>query len=511
MSFYTPVAEIPKIVAELRESFQQGVALEIPYRKKQLLALARMCTDNEEQFAEALKKDLNKPKAESVLFDIRFVAGEVARLLEHIDEWATAEAPTVPLLNKLDGNRLVRDPLGVVLVIGAWNFPLMVSLCPMAGAIAAGNTVIVKPSELASHTAQLLSKLLPAYLDPKAYRVVNGGISETSALLEQRFDSICYTGGGAVAKIIMKAAANHLTPVLLELGGKNPVYVAEDADLAIAARRILWGRLLNAGQTCLSPDYVLIDKKLQPAFLEAARAALNEFYGPDPKASPDLSRIINDAHWKRLSALLTSGTVAIGGQTDAATRYIAPTILVDVPHDAPVMQNEVFGPILPIINVSSIDEAIKFITSRDKPLATYLFTRNSKLQDEFLKRTSSGSTCVNDTILQGGVHGLPFGGVGASGMGSYHGKYSFEAFSHLRAVVYKNPGMEIVNTIRYPPYSDKKISWVSWLMIPVPKAYSASGAATASMFKVLLLAAILAFVFKLNPQVIASIRHALGF
>lgn len=507
MSYYTPIADIPLLAKQSRDAFNDHRTLDLAWRKKQLHRLHDMLFENETRWADAVRKDLNKSKSEAILLETAYISGEIAGALENLDTWTAPEAPPVPLVNKLDKNLLVREPLGSVLIIGAWNYPVQVTFAPLVGAIAAGNTAVIKPSELAENTSKLMAELVPKYLDSQAFKVVNGGINETTAVLQQRFDLICYTGGSAVAKVIMKAAAEHLTPVLLELGGKSPAYVANDANIETAARRICWGRFINAGQTCVAPDYVLCEKKIQSALVENIRKTLIEFYGTNPKESKDYARIINGNHFKRLSGLLKSGTIAIGGETDEATKYIAPTVLVDVPRDAPVMQQEIFGPILPIITVSSREDAIEFINKGEKPLASYFFSNDSKATQELIKYTSAGSTCINDCVMQVAVETLPFGGVGNSGMGAYHGKYSFDAFSHRRPVVYKASGLEVVNTtIRYPPYTDSKLSWARWLLFPVVRPNTGYHSSANGFIKILLLSLIIAALFRSYP----SLRNMLG-
>eukprot|EP00004_Rigifila_ramosa_P018745 TRINITY_DN46_c0_g1_i1.p1 TRINITY_DN46_c0_g1~~TRINITY_DN46_c0_g1_i1.p1 ORF type:complete len:469 (-),score=96.19 TRINITY_DN46_c0_g1_i1:24-1247(-) len=399
---------------------------------------------------------------ETNLTEIGIVMNDLSLAAKNLRDWMKPEKPSVPLINMLDKCQVIPEPKGVCLIIGAWNYPIQLTLLPLVGAIAAGNCAVLKPSEIAANTAKVIESLMD-YLDPKCFAVVNGGIPETQELLRQRWDHIFYTGAGPVGKIVMKAAAEHLASVTLELGGKSPVFVDSDVDIKNVGRRLAWGRFMNCGQTCIAPDYVLCPSKLIPPLVENMRAALIEFYGADPQKSADYGRIINGNHFRRLSALLTSGTVAIGGQTDAADNYIAPTVLTDVDVSSPVMQDEIFGPILPIVPMESITDAIKFVQQRPKPLALYVFTNNSAVADRVIKHTSAGSTVINDVIVQASVHSLPFGGTGASGMGSYHGHHSFLCFSHQRAVMKKSLGLESVNDLRYPPYTADKWSTISWL------------------------------------------------
>jgi aldehyde dehydrogenase (NAD+) len=348
----------------------------------------------------------------------------------------------------------VREPLGVVLVISPWNYPVQLLLSPLVGAIAAGNCAVLKPSEVTPNVSDVIGRLVPKYLDPDAITVVQGGVDETTAVLRERFDHILYTGNGAVARHVMEAAAKHLTPITLELGGKSPCIVDKDVDLMVAARRIAWGKFLNAGQTCVAPDYVLVHESRERDLIDALKKAVHEFYGDDPKRTPDYGRIVNERHHRRLAVLLKDGEVALGGQADEADRYIAPTILRNVPTNAPVMADEIFGPILPVLTVRSIDEAVTFVNARPKPLALYVFTKDPKVGEDVLARTSSGGACVNATIWHLANPNLPFGGVGPSGMGAYHGRDSFETFSHRKAVVTKSTRID--PKLAYPPYTRLK-------------------------------------------------------
>nr|CAD7194096.1 unnamed protein product [Timema douglasi]CAD7259042.1 unnamed protein product [Timema shepardi] len=370
------------------------------------------------------------------------------------------------LVNVLDGVMINHDPYGVVLVIGTWNYPYLITLGPVAGAISAGNTVIIKPSEVAPATAALIAKLIPKYLDPTCYTVLLGGVKETTQLLKERFDYIFYTGSTNVGKIIHKAANEYLVPTTLELGGKSPVYLDSTVDMEVAVKRILWGKCANAGQTCVAPDYLMCSKQVQSEFVAKAKTILREWYGKNVKGSPDLGRIVSDTHYKRLVEFLSNGTVAVGGETDASERFIGPTILVNVKPSDPVMQEEIFGPILPILVVEDMFEAVKIINSREHPLALYIFSKDKSVQNLFTTQTTSGSVTINETLQQLCVHELPFGGVGQSGMGAYHGKYSFDTFTHSKSVFVKdyNAIGEKLASSRYPPYSEKKLSFITFLM-----------------------------------------------
>jgi len=356
-----------------------------------------------------------------------------------------------------------REPLGVVLVIAPWNYPLLLSLNPLVGALAAGNVVVLKPSELAPETSATLASLLPRYVDAEAVAVIEGAVAETTELLAQRFDSIFFTGSGTVGRIVMEAAARHLTPVTLELGGKSPCIIDRELDLGVAARRVAWAKFSNCGQTCVAPDYLLVHEAVHDRFVSQLVDSIESFWGERSDQTADYGRIVNARHHQRLAALLPgSGRIVTGGQMDAASRYIAPTVLTDVPSDAPVMRDEIFGPILPVLKVSDLEQAIRFVNARPKPLALYLFSTSGRSQARVLEATSSGGVAINHAVVQLGVQGLPFGGVGPSGMGAYHGKFSFETFTHRKAVV-KKP-LAIDPPLIYPPYTPTKERWLRRLL-----------------------------------------------
>ena len=336
--------------------------------------MQRLLVDHEGELLEALAADLGKPATEAYATELGFVGAELKNTLRHLRRWMRPQRVSTGLAVKPARARIVREPLGVVLVIAPWNYPVNLLLGPMIGAIAAGNCVVAKPSELTPHTSAVLARRIPEYLDPDCVAVVEGGTPECGLLLDQRFDHIFFTGSNRVARVVMEAAARHLTPVTLELGGKSPAIVDGTANLEVAGRRVAWGKFLNAGQTCIAPDYVLVTEGVADRFVEEVRRSIFDFYGPDPQASPDYARIVDDRHYARLVGLLDSGTVGVGGEHDAASRFIAPTVLRDVAADSPAMQDEIFGPILPVLTVGSIDEAIAFVNERDKPLALYVFT-----------------------------------------------------------------------------------------------------------------------------------------
>ncbi|MEU1196506.1 aldehyde dehydrogenase family protein [Streptomyces sp. NPDC005813] len=429
------------VVSRLRATFRSGRTKPVAWRTDQLRRLREMLTSHGEEFAAALREDLGKSSTEAFRTEIDFTVREIDHTLEHLDGWLLPESAPVPAHLGADATAWTQyDPLGVVLVIAPWNYPLQLLLTPMLGALAAGNAVVAKPSELAPATSAALARLLPRHLDTDAVAVVEGGVPETTALLAERFDQIFYTGNGTVGRIVMRAAAEHLTPVALELGGKSPAFVDRDADLGTVADRLARGKFLNAGQTCVAPDYVLTDPETARALEAELVRATEALFGTEPRTSAEYGRIVNERHFDRLTALLGSGRTVVGGDSDRETKYIAPTVLADVDPKSPVMREEIFGPILPIVTVADLDEAIGFVNDRDKPLALYVFTDSDTTRRRIAAETSSGGLGFGLPLAHLTVSDLPFGGVGESGMGSYHGRWSIETFSHRKAVLEKPLG-----------------------------------------------------------------------
>ncbi|MFF7560141.1 aldehyde dehydrogenase family protein [Streptomyces pseudovenezuelae] len=437
-----PAPEQPAdVVARLRATFRSGRTKPVEWRTTQLRRLRDLLTENGTELAAALHADLGKSSTEAFRTEIDFTVREIDHTLDHLADWLRPESAPVPAHLGADANAWTQyDPLGVVLVIAPWNYPAQLLLAPVVGALAAGNAVVAKPSELAPATSAAMARLLPAYLDTDAVAVVEGGIPETTALLAERFDHIFYTGNGTVGRVVLRAAAEHLTPVTLELGGKSPAFVDRDADLTVVADRLARGKFLNAGQTCVAPDYVLTDPETAAALEPLLKNAVDTLYGSDPAASGEYGRIINERHFDRLTGLLDSGRTVVGGTSDRTTKYIAPTVLADVDPEAPVMQEEIFGPVLPIVTVPGLDAAIDFINDRDKPLALYVFTDSDTTRRRIAEETSSGGLGYGLPLAHLTVSDLPFGGVGESGMGNYHGRYSIETFSHRKAILEKPLG-----------------------------------------------------------------------
>jgi aldehyde dehydrogenase (NAD+) len=441
-----------QLVAQHRTYFLAGNTRPMKWREAQLTAFRTMMTERKDDFHAAMWKDLRRNKVDADLVDVKHVADEAAYALKHLRAWMHSEHLHLPMVMEPGHARVRFDPLGVGLIIGAWNYPVLLTLSPLVAAIAGGNAAVIKPSEVSPATADVIAQLLPKYLDTNAFSVILGGVPETTALLEQKWDHIFFTGGPPVGKIIMTAAAKNLTPVVLELGGKNPAIVHSSADLRVSARRITQGRWLNAGQTCTAPDHLLVFPDVKEEFLSHLREALVESYGTDPQKSPDYGRIVNDHHFERLTHLLDSGKIYHGGQHDRDERYIAPTILVDVPLDSPVMQEEVFGPILPVLEIDSVEKVIEYVNAHPRPLGLYIFAEDSHVAERILDATNSGDASVNDCTIQPLVPELPFGGVGNSGMGKYHGEWGFRTYTNARGVLYHST--KIDPGVRYPPYTE---------------------------------------------------------
>ena len=445
----TPVKNIERIIVAQREFFASNATLDRKFRKEQLKKLQRALKEWEKPLCDALWKDLHKSQEEAILTELSIVAGEVKNHISHLRSWMKSSSASTPLKMMPSRSRMVSEPLGNSLIISPWNYPIQLLLNPLVGAISAGCTAVLKPSPYVPNVSQVIEKMIKATFEERYIAVVQGNREVNTALLNERFDIIFFTGSPELGKKVMAAAAKHLTPVVLELGGKSPCIVDADADIETAARRIAWGKSLNAGQTCIAPDYLLIHSSLQDKFATAYKKALARLHGTDIKQSRHFVRLVNDKAFERVSGYLKDGKVIVGGATDAKERYIEPTLLADVSPDSPVMQEEIFGPILPMIPFDKREEAVEFIRKREKPLALYYFgkVKNGK---EIIRLTSAGGSCINDTIMHIANENIPFGGVGNSGMGHYHGRLSFDAFSHKRAVVTTTTLLDL--PFRYMPY-----------------------------------------------------------
>jgi aldehyde dehydrogenase (NAD+) len=456
------ISDLNGLAIRHRNYFLSGATRSIEWRKAQLSALRSMMKDHAEDFYASLWKDLRRNRIEADWVDVKYMTSEIGHVLARLRHWMKPLPTRTPAVLMPSRAQVRFEPLGVGLIIGTWNYPVMLTLSPLVAAISAGNAAVIKPSDLSPATSEVIARLIPEYLDRNAFSVVPGGVQESTALLEQSWDHIFFTGGTTVARIVMTAAAKNLTPVVLELGGKNPCIVHSSANLRVAARRIALGRWFNAGQTCTAPDYVLVFRDVRDAFLKCLKETLLEFYGDDPQKSLDYGRIINFHHHDRLTSLLASGTVYHGGQHDRADCFIAPTVLVNVSPDSPVMQEEIFGPILPVIEVNDAQEVIGFVNARPSPLSLYIFSEDQSVTEQILTSTASGDVGVNECTLQPIIHDLPFGGVGSSGMGKYHGEWGFRAYSNARGVLHHSSRVDI-GGLRYPPY-DKNRTLREWVI-----------------------------------------------
>ncbi|MBL1178676.1 aldehyde dehydrogenase [Pantanalinema sp. GBBB05] len=447
---------IPDRVQQQRIFFNTGQTKAVEFRLEQLKRLKQAIIDRQDAILQAAQADLGRPAFEAY-FEIATLA-EINLALKQLKTWVKPQRVATTIEQFPASAWVQPEPLGVVLIIGPWNYPFQLMMSPLIGAIAAGNCALLKPSEHAPHTAQVIAELIQATFDPSYIAVVEGDASVSQQLLAEKFDHIFFTGGTNIGRIVMAAAAKHLTPVTLELGGKSPCIVDADVRLDYTAKRIIWGKLINAGQTCIAPDYLLVDRRIKSTLIEQMKQWIGVFYGDDPASSPDYGRIINAHHFDRLTSFLKDQTPIVGGQFDPATRYIAPTILDNVTWDDAIMQEEIFGPILPVLTYDDLNTAIAQINSRPKPLALYLFSTNEQTQKHVLQSTSSGGVCLNDTVMQVGVLGLPFGGVGESGMGSYHGKASFDVFSHPKSVLKRSLWFDL--GWRYAPYKPERLKQI---------------------------------------------------
>jgi aldehyde dehydrogenase (NAD+) len=457
----TQTTSIQTILQQQRAFFATGQTQSIEFRTQQLQRLKQAVIDRQDEILAAVKADLGRPEFEGY-FELASVT-EINTALKNLKTWMKPQ-PVKTSVDVFPAKAWIQpDPLGVVLILGPWNYPFSLVFSPLVGAIAAGNCAIVKPSEYAAETSRVVADLVRSMFESDYVAVVEGDAEVGQALLKERFDHIFYTGGSAVGKIVMTAAAQHLTPVTLELGGKSPCIVDATANLEVAAKRIVWGKFINAGQTCIAPDYLLVDRQIKATFLPLLKQAVENFYGENPINSPDYGRMINARQFDRLVRFLGDGQAIVGGKFDPDQRYISPTILDQVSADAPVMQEEIFGPILPILEYDSLNQAIEFINQRPKPLALYLFSNNAQIQQQVLNSTSSGGVSINDTVMQVGINGLPFGGVGASGMGSYHGKYSFDTFSHYKAVLKRDTWLDLA--WRYAPYNADRVKQIRGIVM----------------------------------------------
>jgi aldehyde dehydrogenase (NAD+) len=454
--------KLDNLAQKLRDDVHTNGHLDVKLRKSRLEKLKTVITKLVPEISEALRLDLGKSSFESYTTEIGFILEEISYTLKHMEDWAKVRKVKTPITLFPGKSAIHPEPYGVVLIISPWNYPFQLCLSPFVGAFAAGNRVVVKPSEFAPHTSGIIKKIMTEVFSETEVVVVEGALEETQILLKQKFDYIFFTGSTAVGKVMMKAAAEHLTPVTLELGGKSPCLIEESANLDIAAKRVAWGKFLNAGQTCVAPDYILVPAKLQDAFIEKLKVHLAAFYGSDVKASADYPRIVNNRHFDRLQSLIVPQKVAIGGQVNRTENFIAPTVMKDVAFTDKIMEDEIFGPILPILPYEKLEDAIKNILNFPKPLAFYLFSENQAKADSIIARIPFGGGCINDTVIHLANPNLPFGGVGTSGIGSYHGQKSFDTFTHYKSLYAQGTLVDI--PLRYPPYNEKKLNWVKFFL-----------------------------------------------
>lgn len=453
--------KIQDLVVKQRAFFATGKTRDINFRIEALEKLKMAIKLYEDKLYEAVWKDLHKNKAQFYMTELGQIYEELNLHIKKVRKWAKAEKVGSGLAQPFASSRIISEPMGNTLIMAPWNYPFFLTIDPLIGAISAGNTAIVKPSEKTPNVAAVMQEILSENFNEEYIFTVRGGRAQNQGLLKEKFDLIFFTGSTFVGKVVMEAAAKHLTPVILELGGKSPTIVHEDANLDMAAKRIVWGKYLNAGQTCVAPDYLMVHSKVKDELLTKMKKYIEKFFGENPKESDDMVRIVDQAATDRLIGILKTSEVYYGGDFDAASKYIAPTILNNVKASDSVMSEEIFGPILPVIEYENIDDTVEFINKRDKPLAFYLFTESSKVENKVLGSTSSGGGCVNDTVVHPGVSELPFGGVGASGMGNYHGKRSFDAFSHKRGILKQSTVFDL--PIRYFPLKDKLVPILRWI------------------------------------------------
>ena len=458
-----PISFYKNLYEQQRHFFESGKTRSYAFRKQQLLRLKNAIRSHEDLITEALYQDLHKPATESYTTEIGFVYEEINYTLKHLKDWMKPQRVSTPIIVQPAQSKIYRDPLGLTLLIAPWNYPFQLLISPLVGAIAGGNCAVLKPSEETTHTAQAIEKLINDTFAPEYISVVQGnGAVVVPALMENcSFDHVFFTGSVAVGKIIMAAAAKNLTPVTLELGGKSPCIVDETANLPVTARRIAWGKFLNAGQTCVAPDYLIVQESVKDQFVRLIAESLRNFYGEDPAHSPDYPRMLNKKRFDAVTKFLNNGRILLGGQTNEADKYIAPTLLDNITPEDPVMQEEIFGPVLPILTYRQLTEVPQIITHQPYPLALYLFTTSSDNEKYIMNTVRFGGGCVNDTVLHLANPAIPFGGVGTSGLGSYHGKYSFDTFTHAKGVLKETTRLDI--PLRYPPY-EKKARYVKWFM-----------------------------------------------
>ncbi|MBJ2172926.1 aldehyde dehydrogenase [Aureibaculum sp. A20] len=442
---------IKDIIQQQRSFFKTQQSKEVLFRKKALKRLRQEIVNREDDICDALYADFKKPRFETLAAETQFVLAELKHVLKNIDEWASPERVDSSWMNWPSADFIYKEPYGSVLIIAPWNYPFQLAIAPLIGAIAAGNTAVVKPSEVTPNTAAIVSEIINAVFDSRHVTVVEGGVEVSQQLLAEKWDAIFFTGSSNVGQIVYESAAKHLTPVTLELGGKNPCIVDETASIALAAKRIVWGKFLNAGQTCIATDYILVHENVKDKLIKALEQSITKCYGENVEASPDFARIVNQKHFTRLKEMLDGEEKLFGGKHNVADNFLAPTLVNESKLDSKLMAGEIFGPILPIISYQTFEDIEQYISNYEKPLATYVFSTNKKFQKRIITTFSFGGGAINDTVIQITNKRLPFGGVGQSGIGAYHGKESFDVFSHQKAIIKKANWFDA--PLRYPPYN----------------------------------------------------------
>ncbi len=439
-----------KLLDSQRAFFSSGQTKKVSFRVEKLKTLRKAIVENEERISDALKKDLNKSAYESYMTEIGLILNEIRHVIKNIKSWVKPVKVKTPLIHLLSTSYVYPEPYGITLIISPWNFPFQLALAPLIGSIAAGNCAVLKPSRYSPNTTAIIAEIIAKHFEKKYISVVKGDEETSKALLAERFDYIFFTGSVNVAKLLMEAAAKHLTPLTLELGGKSPCIVDREVNIDLAAKRIVSGKFINAGQTCIAPDYLMVHKAVKGELLDHIQKYIIQFYRPQPQSSPDYPRIINDRHFERLTRFLSNGDILFGGKTDRESLYISPTLLDNITWQDPVMQEEIFGPFLPVMDYENLSEVVSAVNAHPKPLALYFFSNNKKHQKQILEEISFGGGCINDTLLHFSNPYLPFGGVENSGMGSYHGKAGFDTFSHRKSILKNHRPFDL--PLRYPPY-----------------------------------------------------------
>lgn len=447
------MSNFQEILDTQRTYFNSGQTLDLDFRITALKTLKRSIQKHEKEILDALKRDLNKSAFEAYATEVGVVLDEINYAIKNLPRWVKIKRVKTPLLHFKSSSYRISEPYGVTLIMSPWNYPFQLTIAPLIGAIAGGNCSVVKPSAYSPASSAVMAKILGEYYEQKYITVIEGGREANQSLLDEKFDYIFFTGGTSVGKTVMAAASRNLTPVTLELGGKSPCIVDREVNIDLAARRIVWGKFLNAGQTCVAPDYLLVHKAVKNELINCMKKYIIQFYGENPCQNKDFPKIINLKHFRRIKDYLNSGDRVLGGEFDEQSLRIAPTILDSIKWEDPVMQEEIFGPVLPILDFSDISEVISTLNSRPKPLALYLFSTNKELENRIVRSVSFGGGCINDTIVHLGTSYMPFGGVGDSGMGGYHGKWSFDTFTHTKSILKKSNAIDI--QLRYPPYGNK--------------------------------------------------------